>query len=45
MDRVEYICMECDNECELSLRGDSTDVPEECPIDCNDGKWPKWEKV
>jgi len=43
MERIKFICMECDNECQLSLRGDSIDIPEDCPIDSYDNVLPVWE--
>jgi hypothetical protein len=44
MERINYACYECDNECCLSIRGDSADVPEDCPIDAHDGgRPPEWE--
>ena len=43
MERREYSCYECDNECQLSVRGDSQDVPIDCPIDAVDGARPFWE--
>ena len=44
MIRIEYICFECDNECRLSMRGDSTNIPVDCPVDARDDCYPKWEE-
>lgn len=44
MERIEYACFECDNECRLSMRTDSTDIPIDCPVDAYDAHYPKWEK-
>lgn len=43
MERKKFTCMECDNECQLSFRGDSSDIPEDCPVDNFDDVYPKWE--
>jgi len=43
MERIEFTCMECDNECRLSLRCDSSDTPEHCPINPYDETTPVWE--
>lgn len=43
MERIEFTCMECDNECRLSLRCDSGDTPKDCPVDADDGETPVWE--
>jgi len=43
MKRINFVCFECDNECRLSLRSDSSDIPKECPIDNNDDVAPEWE--
>ncbi len=43
MERIKYTCLECDNECQLSFRGDSSDIPTDCPVDPNDDIQANWE--
>lgn len=43
MERKNYSCDVCDNECRLSLRGDSSDMPEDCPVDAYDDSQAEWE--
>ena len=42
-ERTEFTCMECDNECRLSIRCDSSDTPKYCPIDIDDDSPAIWE--
>ena len=43
MERIDYVCFECDNECRLSFRGDSLDEPVDCPVDAYDDNQANWE--
>jgi hypothetical protein len=43
MERIKYACYECDNECRLSIRGDSSDIPDDCPINAYDATPAVWE--
>lgn len=36
MKRVYFNCTNCDNECRISIRDDTTDMPVDCPINPND---------
>lgn len=43
MERIKFICMECDNECRLSFRQDSSDMPKDCFVDSCDDTQAIWE--
>ena len=42
--RVNYSCDECNNEFRLSIQGDTSDVPEDCPVNAYDEVLPIWRE-